>query len=216
MKGGKMANEISFLERKKNNNESINKHLEALKFIYTYIDKHDKINSVVEYFGGIGISGELIQNVFKPKNHIILEKDKECINILKQKFEGNSSVKIIECNSLEKMGDYRCEYISLDFPSYSLLKLSRNIDMFKKIFDLSPKYVDITDTIFSYIGVHRKIYSDIVKKNIITFNDYIEEYSNFVEKNFGYKIIVVSRHDNSSHICFARERKEDIIYNIVK
>src|SRR3990167_10774273 len=129
----KVDNKTSFLQRIEEKPQSQEQHKLALSWLYEQA-KNLGIKSCIEYFGGVGVSSAIIEYVFNPVEHVIFEDNSDCIKVLKEKFSCIVSVTVLRADSLSILGDQTANHVSLDFGSFSLLKLSRLRESISKVF----------------------------------------------------------------------------------
>jgi hypothetical protein len=147
--------------------------------------------SVVEHFGGIGMTGVIIDNVIKPSSHLLFDIDENCLKCLKMNWGDNAKygdAKVI-------MGTVCADLICLDFPNLNALHYKEwNV---KNVFKCNPKYVTIADIARLRIGLHRESYSRLFGKTIHTNVDYTEALSNAIFSVSGYAIRKCAYHSYS-------------------
>ena len=162
----------------------------ATKWLLEDILDTSKEYSVREYMAGVGVQSVLIQNLFKVRQHIVSEIDNECAEHL-MKLPFDLQVLIDDAKQsllLEDNSDLKF----LDFPSSSIVQIMNNWkDGFYNLFTSKPDLVVWTDTSVTYpISLHREKYSQILGgPPMLTKDDYVDCYSNWLFRNFGYSII---------------------------
>jgi hypothetical protein len=159
-----------------------NPNLVSTKCLATeWMLKGVKASSVVEYFGGVGLTSTLIREIVKPKLHTIFEIDKQCVAQLKSNF---SRVKLHDAkNPIENLSEFQV----LDF-AFTLMQIKPWIPLLENVFQQKPKYVWITDTTVHYFKTNRKHYEKFFNKPIKDFTEYLKAESDWFLDRFGYSI----------------------------
>jgi len=150
--------------------------------------KSNKINSVLEVFGGSGWESHLIGRVIKPEKHYVLEMYEQGCKSIEENCNPTSVMQVDSyyfCSILKKHFDL----IVADFNAFTFRKMEqdRNIkEAVKGMFRSSNKYVKISDSTF--FGIYR------FPKNITSYDLYLDghakDYKHFyslIQKKF-YKL----------------------------
>jgi hypothetical protein len=139
---------------------------------------------------GIGVQSLLIQKLFKLELHVMGELDEGCVEHLSSIYWGHKA--IVKCQDAQKslMEDNNFDLKFLDLPNSSILQVTTKWkDGFNKLFESNPKLVVWTDTSITYpISIHGEKYGNILGAKLDTKFDYINSYSAWLFRNFGYTI----------------------------
>lgn len=140
--------------------------------------------SVVENFGGIGMTGTIVQNELKPSLHVLFDIDEDCIKQLQHLFQE----KVRYGDAKETIGMIQADFVILDFPNFTVNKWAQWEEPFRRMFNLKPKFVTITDIANQRIGLHRDLYTKIFQAPIFNIEDYMEALSQKFYDSMGYSI----------------------------
>ena len=168
-----------------------------------------------EYMAGIGVQTVLAQKLFNISKHIVGELDPECIEHLEQQEWDVKPIFRLESaqNAIQFSND--CDLKFLDLPSSSILKITREWkDCFLPLFENDPKLVVWTDTSITYhISIHGEKYRKILESDkLLTKEDYIRAYSEWLYKKFGYSIKRAAiRGRNAVYFAAVKGKEETII-----
>lgn len=145
--------------------------------------------SVSEHFGGCGLFSTIIQQVLHPRTHTIYDLDSDCVAQLESVFGSVASV--AQGDAKETMGA-RAQLVVLDF-AYATI---RNHDEWPwaRVTAAEPGYIIWSDTACRRIGLHRAAYSKIFGTPIHTHEDYVNAYSQWMWKRYGYSIVKEAHH----------------------
>lgn len=162
----------------------------ATKWLLDNIVDNSRSYSVREYMAGIGIQTLLIQKLLNVNTHTIGELDNDCIDHLKSN-EWSPEPIYLHQNAFEaaKENDHS-DLKFLDVPSSSILQMTTKWkDIFFKLFESSPTLVVWTDTSVTYpMTIHGEKYGKILSAEIRDKYEYVNAYSAWLFRNFGYSI----------------------------
>lgn len=151
--------------------------------------------SVIEYFGGTGVSTALIDAHLKPETHTILEIDPTCINILKEGFPDKN---IIETNSLRYTPDHIYDLTVLDYNKFTILH-----KFMVHAFD-SP-YIILTDSSPRYFHLNAQHYAKRLKTEIKTLEDYAFYYREYVKNKYKRILTHFYYFSHASYLLFQKD-----------
>jgi hypothetical protein len=148
--------------------------------------------SVIEHFGGVGMTGVIIDAIIEPSSHLIFDIDADCIKCLKNTWGDNARYG----DAKELIGTMYADLVTLDFPNANALHYNEwHID---RLFNgIHPKYITIADIARQRIGLHRKTYSKFFCKDIQTNEDYMQALSEKFYNEYGYSIRKCAYHIHS-------------------
>lgn len=147
--------------------------------------------SVVEHFGGIGMTGVIVENALKPREHKIFDVDDYCVRQLKHTFGEKAQYG----DAKEVMGTVPADLITLDFPAFNAFR--EPLWPLDRVFAVKPKYITLADIARQRIGLHRELYSRLFERPVHTNEDYIEAISNRWYKKYGWAVRKCASHIHS-------------------
>jgi hypothetical protein len=162
--------------------------------------------SVIEYFGGAGVVSCIVKNMIQPARHIAIDRDERCVCQLKGLLgeenarEGNARKEMLA------LIEYFDMHV-LDFPKFTALTATQAYsNQLAKIFSTNPRYVVITDTACSYLGVHKRLYRDVLGSGpIANPREYTLSFSQFLMARYGYSVRKAAyRHGNAAYYLCAQ------------
>ena len=162
----------------------------ATKWLLENIIDTEPEYTVREYMAGIGIQTLLIQKLFKVHHHIIGELDEGCVNhLLDNEWDVTPVVRQQDASKAVNEFD-NSDLKFLDLPNSSILQITTKWkDVFNKLYESRPKLVVWTDTSVTYpMSIHGEKYGKILSAEIRDKYDYVNAYSAWLFRNFGYNI----------------------------
>lgn len=183
----------------------------ATEWLLKDIIDEDKEYGAVEYMAGIGIQTIIAQNTFKIFRHLANELDEGCANHL---HTSNFPVPlaVLESDAKEMlMRPCVSDLKFADFPNSSILRITKDWkDGFPKLFENDPELVVWTDTSVTYpMSLHGEKYGKILDAEIKTTDDYVNAYSKWLYKNYGYSIRKAAfRHRNAVYFAAIKGEHE--------
>jgi hypothetical protein len=143
--------------------------------------------SAVEYLAGIGVQSTILQNLFNLSEHVVMERDLECYEHLK-----NLGLDAVHADANKSMFTHTDYDVKLaDFPSSSVLSVQKKWKGFRNLFASNPKLVVWTDTATSYpMKIHGARYAQIFNSSeLLTREDYVKQYALWIQREFGYSVV---------------------------
>lgn len=170
-----------------------------------------KVDEVIEFFGGVGLSSTIIRGILQPSSHWIGEIDENCVRHLKKHFSADKV-------TVEKINAYRSMRTKiyrepntriaafLDFSTFSILdfiKKKNVLESWLNVLKYKPDVLGFTDTTLSRFHTHRKQYTKFFCKIIRCPKDYFTEFSNWLYQEFQYSIVKTAYRSNkvTYNIC---------------
>ena len=144
--------------------------------------------SVIEHFGGVGMTGVMIQTLLEPSSHKIFDIDPDCVSQLQSVFGDKAAYG----DAKELMGTMYADLITLDFPN--MTANHHHEWPLDRVFAIGPKYIVMCDIAKQRIGLHRDLWSRIFGKPIFDNEDYMNALSERWSKQYGYAIRKVAAH----------------------
>jgi len=143
--------------------------------------------SVVEYFGGLGITTAALRDKFDIEMHTVVEIHPPLCRHLRDNFP---DINVIEGDARKVAGKLGYHSLMLcDFPAFTILRLDDVDDIFSAelLRDDSPDYVVFTDSAWRWLSLNLKNYQNRGLP-IYTKPDYIKVLSNMLYDRYGYSI----------------------------
>lgn len=172
-------------------------------------DIRDKNLSIFEYFAGAGISSIIFNSSLDITRHEASDINSDCVrqlnnmNIINKAYKADFKKLIFKNNYFDIK--------VLDFPYSSILQTIRgDWNMFGSVFTSEPKYVIWTDTARTYpLTIHKSKYEKLLDDSLNDYFDYFDKYSNFLYKNYRYKINKVAwRGKNANYILASKKNSK--------
>lgn len=133
--------------------------------------------TVIEYFGGIGVVAGLVDKYINPKQHTLLDLDESCVSILKKNFPNKE---IILKDSLTHKPDIVYDLSLLDFNKLTYLnKPEPLLDTAME----SPTII-LTDSAIAKFHLNRKQYEKSLNTDMVTFDDYVYVMDDYIKKKY--------------------------------
>lgn len=138
-------------------------HLTAGLWAYNLVHKLDiEIDSAVEFFGGMGAQSLMIQDLFAPPSHVVMDYSQEAVDHIKKQVPG---VTAIQADSYDQMWAHKADLVGLDFGDLTAWKTRReepHRGLLDRVFEEEPKAVVLTDIACRYLHLHRERYESLL------------------------------------------------------
>lgn len=173
---------------------------------YEYLMQFLPTNStVVEWMGGVGCTGLIIQNTIKPWRHVIYELSADLCKHLKQLFP---NCHIIHGNAYKTDPEYGSTIHCVDNNTWTAKRVKQSdsdVMMFvRNVFENSD-YVLFTDTACCIFYPHRQYYANILGvSGIVDLADYYDALSHWMDNRYGQRIIALAKHRKAAYLLFSR------------
>lgn len=156
----------------------------ALADIYPHMD------TAVEYFGGMGAQSLMIQELWEPPDHVVIDYSEEAVRHIKDQVEG---VTVWQADSYEPRWHYPADLVGLDFGDLTAWKTREgepHRDLLDRVFAGQPKAVVLTDIACRYLHLHRERYESLLGAGTCaTYETYLEALSDRLEALYGYVMV---------------------------
>lgn len=160
--------------------------------------------AVVENFGGVGICSTLVAEIIKPKFHLAIDREPDCVAQLR-----HIGVSALQADAMDSLGwVYIVEpgpLIINDFPSLTPLSLLGWYEPLAMMFHSQPSYVIHSDTGVIWLPLHRERFENILGYRIPRASRsemapcYSEAMSRLYYELFGYCITRAAHHTYASY-----------------
>ena|SRR3990167_3760642 len=168
--------------------------------------------TVVEFFGGIGLQSLIVENLLHPIEHVVLDKDSQCVEHLKRVFQNYPDVLIAQADAWEAMKVYVGDIFLLDW-IWTPRRWNEHKESLDALFIQKPLAVTFFDSTKPYFPTNRKRYAAMFGCEINSFYDYVVSLSNFIIARYGYAISKVAYCSNRGTFCLLQpapiERMEE-------
>lgn len=160
--------------------------VEAVAGVYTI----DEIDSVCEYFGGVGGQSRAIRREFSPDVHRILENHPDAVSHLRKVFGPEVDVRLAD--SYDPDNTFPADLVSLDFGDLTIWKTrlgQPHRQLLNRVFSAGPKAVLVTDIACRYLHLHRERYETILGAGTCdTYASYLEALGRWFRDCYGYGV----------------------------
>lgn len=144
--------------------------------------------TAVEYFGGMGAQSMMIQEIFFPHTHRVLDYSQEAVDHIQKQVEGPSLIR--QADSYDPVNTYRADLVGLDFGDLTVWKTrdgEQHRGLLDRVFAGEPKGVVLTDIACRYLHLHRSRYESLLGAGTCaTYETYLEALSDRLEALYGY------------------------------
>lgn len=173
--------EVSHLEYVNKRNVTYNKKYTIIEHIVK--DWKDGC-SIVELFGGVGITTFFIRKHVKPKLHTILDINKDCISELKAKYP-DADIRLQSAHDFDEFEKY--DYVLFDPVEFSLPKIKelRFDCIFERMVGDKPHTMILTDLgFFVFTFIKREKWDSELKKFVDRYNSVFSQYGFYINRLF--------------------------------
>lgn len=166
-------------------------HLTAGWYSYRLVkDLGIEINSAVEFFGGMGAQSLMIQDLFAPRSHVVVDYSQEAVSHIKKQVAG---VTVIQADSYDPMWAHQADLVGLDFGDLTVWKTrkgEKHRGLLDRVFEDEPKAVVLTDIACRYLHLHRERYETLLGKgSCASYETYLEAFANRLKNLYGYVVV---------------------------
>lgn len=144
--------------------------------------------SVIEFYGGTGVQSTVIDQVLKPKNHVIIEQDEVCVRQLEHLFGNKKTVQIICGDAKQYMKDANADLYLLDWNTWTIAHWERWHELWGYLFSTNPVALSWYDTSRPYFHTNKKLYGKILDGEVTDFSQYTQGVSSLIEAKYGYAL----------------------------
>lgn len=154
------------------------------------------VNSVVEYFGGLGISTLVTDGTLGPKKHTLVELDPICCEHLRVTFPQH---KIIEGDAFPLFGKMEVDLAVADFNHLTIHTHFKNKKLLENAFNVS--HIVIADSAPFKLHLNKESYTKLAGRKIDSWESYCGLWG---EQFPGYGLRKVARHHNAGYLLFSK------------
>ena len=168
--------------------------------------------SVWEPFGGVGIFATAIQEILKPRAHIIHEIDETCLTQLEHALL-KYSVAIDRKDATKILGTQYADVFVCDFPLFSFLRYMNKRRWEAELLRMTtqrPKAIVMTDGSSCRYHLQWKNYTKVNPKIDNTRESYVYELSKLFHSRYDYSIAECAYHANSFYYRLEHKKPHEI------
>lgn len=148
-----------------------------------------QIGSVVEYCGGIGAQSLMIQELFEPRRHEIMDWSEQATNHIRSIMPKNRNIIVRTADAYDPDTFQKANFQVLDIgdlKSYNLKPGTPQRGAFDRIFESQPLAVAIAEVSGIRLGLHRRLHEEFLGKPCPDYRTYLGHFFDFVEEVWGY------------------------------
>ena len=175
--------------------------------------KTKPVQSVVEYFGGMGRSSVIIQEELRPKRHVVIDIDEKQYQHLNSLRSIYSSLFVYRDDAYGIAGGHPADFAALDFPYFTLTRLLKEAPFTKIIGAVTskrPRYLEISDGALSRLHLNYAIYSEVAGTEVRTPEQYFQALSQTFLSKFNYGISFAAHFGRASALLLQPGYKNGI------
>lgn len=183
----------------------------ALRQLY----KPDQIQTVREYFGGMGAQALMIEEVFGPfdtNTHTVLEYSEQAVEHLHRSLRNEHDAAIatpVHADSYDPSSCVPADLVALDFGDLTVWKTrdgERHRRLLNRVFAHKPKAVLLTDIACRYLHLHRERYETLLGPGTCqSYETYLEALVGRIEELYGYTLLAGFSHRWSTVMALVPE-----------
>lgn len=150
----------------------------------------EDISSAREYFGGLGAQSLIINHLFHPQTHEVLEYSPGAVKHLNSVLPPRARAFLAD--SYKASFTEPADLVGLDFGDLTAWKTQneKHGGLLDRVFLLEPKAVVITDVASRYLHLHRSRYETLLGEGTCgTYGDYLEAFSRLITERWGYSLV---------------------------
>ena len=186
------AEEAWFLDWVMRSPTQAGKHLTSSWMAYQSlagIYQPDEITTAREYFGGMGAHALMIQELWQPGYHYVLEFSRDAVDHLDSTLP--RGVQAAHGDSYRSANTQSADIVALDFGDLTVFKAQEGKphgDLLERVFMLEPKGVVVTDIAARYLHLQKKSYEPLLGVGTCdSYEDYLTAFYAQIRERFGYK-----------------------------
>lgn len=149
-----------------------------------------EVDSAIEFFGGIGAQSLMIQDLFAPAHHVVMDYSQEAVTHIKAQVPG---VTVFQADSYDPMWTHRADLVGLDFGDLTVWKTRKgepHRGLLDRVFAEEPKAVVLTDIACRYLHLHRDRYEKLLGRGTCSsYEKYLDAFAVYLEALYGYRMV---------------------------
>lgn len=163
--------------------------------------------TVIEYFGGVGGQTMMIQDLWEPREHHVVDYSREAIQHIATNVP---NVKTWVLDSYDPHTYRPADLVGLDFGDLTVWKTregEKHRTLLDRVFAGEPKGVVLTDIACPYLHLHRQRYETLLGEGTCaTYPDYLAALADRLEGLYGYRMVGGFYHRWSTVMALAPDR----------
>lgn len=162
-------------------------------------------SSVVEYFGGMGSQTMMIESMFMPDLHRVLDNSAEAVSHIKRQ-RGHRAY-VVQADSYDPRWGAPADLVGLDFGDLTAWRTrtgEKHRALLDRVFAGEPRGVVITDVACRYLHLQRSRYETLLGQGTCeTYEGYLDALSARLSALYGYTMVGGFYHRWSTVMAFA-------------
>lgn len=149
--------------------------------------------SAAEYFGGLGCQSLMIQNLFRPEEHTVVERHPLAAQHLKGLLAERKGARALQGDAYRQ--NLPADLAGLDFGNLTALQAQRNMrPLLNRVFAAGPKAVVLTDIAGQRLHLQRERYEKLLNHSCATYPDYLSGLAAYFLATYGYRALSCFHH----------------------
>ena len=187
---------------------ALGKHFRAGQLAFEAVAPYTRGETAVELFGGIGAQTLMIQKLFAPLAHKVLEVSEDAVQHLERITPDDVMVVLADAYT-HPLGSF--DLVAADFGDLTVrwtLEGDRRRKLLDTIFASSPEAVVLTDIAGPYLHLQRTRYEEILGKGTCgSYESYLEAFGGRLQELYGYTVAGGGYHRSTAVLGLVPERK---------
>lgn len=153
-----------------------------------YPEEHP-FETATEYFGGLGCQSLMIQEMYRPREHTVVELNTMASEHLRALLKGRPSATVRQADAFTV--DYPADLVGLDFGNLTILQAQQGAlrPLLDQVFAAGPKGVVLTDIAGQRLHLQRERYEGLLNHDCSTYPDYLEGLAKYLNDTYGYQAL---------------------------
>lgn len=177
----------------------VSRHLTAGMYAYLAVSMFygpGEIRTVREYFGGMGVQSLVIQQLFRPQDHIVRDYSSGAVEYLRELLSGRGGVQVHQADAYDlNSTDHRADLVGLDFGNFTAHRLrpgQKQRSLLDAVMLAEPKAVVLTDIAGPRLHLHRARYGEVLGlpgyAPLRDYPHYLDALSDWLRAHYGYVV----------------------------
>lgn len=170
----------------------------------------EEINSAREYFGGIGAHALMIQELFAPADHVVMDFSRHSVEHLQQVLP---ALHVRQGDAYDPRSTFSADLVGLDFGDLTVWKIREGNDrrrLLDRVFKLKPKAVVLTDIAGPRLHLQRERYETLLGPGTCaSYPCYLIALATLLEEIYGYRLHAGFYHRWSTVMALVPEAKTE-------
>lgn len=147
-------------------------------------------DTAVEYFGGIGGQSHMINWLWSPRSHVVMDYSADAVAHIAVNVP---RVVALQADSYDPRNTAVGDIVGLDFGDLTAWKTregEKHRDLLDRVFLGEPKGVVLTDIACRYLHLHRERYETLLGPDTCgSYTQYLEALADRLEELYGYTMV---------------------------